>query len=233
MTDTRPKPSFWRSFPVFEGMGPEGLATLASVARARSWPAGATMFQRGDPGDWLFAIADGRVRLTVATPGGRELVLRHAEAGDTLGEIALFDGEPRSADAVALTPVSGWIVHGADWQRLAATDPGVTQAGMRWLCRRLRETTGQLESIALFDLEARAARFLLATLRQLHGEEVPAQAALRLEISQTEIAAVLAASRSKVNRALAALESQGATRREGNVTWCDVSRLTALAEGSA
>lgn len=227
------RPSYWRSFPIFAGLAPEALSAVAAAARPVSWPAGAVLFQRGDPGDWLLAIGAGRVRIGLVTQGGRELTLRLAEGGETLGELALFDGAPRSADATALVPTRGHLLHRGDYERLAAAIPGLTAALARWLARRLRETTEQLESIALYPLEARAARFLLFTLRQLHGEDLPGQAALRLEVNQSELAAVLGATRSKVNRALQALAASGALARSGEGWVCDTARLIALAEPDA
>ena len=98
---------------------------------------------------------------------------------------------------------------------------------------RLRETTEQLESIALYPLEARMARFLLFTLRQLNGDVLPDVASLSLQISQSELAAVLGASRPKVNRVIQSLTAEGALLREGEAWRCDTARLLALAEPDA
>jgi CRP/FNR family transcriptional regulator, cyclic AMP receptor protein len=227
------RPSFWRSFPVFAELEPDVLSRIASAARPRDWAAGEVLFLRGDPGDWLVALSQGRVKLTLATPQGRELVLRHAEAGDSLGELALFDQETRSADATALVPTVGHVLHRRDFLEISARYPALTETVLRYLCRRLRETTDQLESIALYNLEARLARFLLFTLRQLHGEDLPDEAMLRLDISQSEIAAVLGASRPKVNRALQVLIASGALRREADMLICDCSRLRDFADPAA
>lgn len=225
-----PRPAFWRSFDLFAGLSAEALARLSAIAVRRDWQAGEVLFQRGDPGTHMVALAEGRVKLTLLTPQGRELILRHAEGGDTLGEFALMDGGPRSAAATAVAPTLGWLLDGRRFTALAESDPAVGIAAARYFCRRLRETTDQLESIALYQLEARLARFFLFTLRQIHGAEVPPQAVLRLEISQGELASVLGASRPKVNRALQALLETAALRREGDVFLCDVSRLAEAAD---
>jgi CRP-like cAMP-binding protein len=224
------KPSFWRSFALFDGLDPGALQAVAAAAVRVDWPAGAVLFQRGDPGDYLVALGAGRVRLTLGTQAGRELILRHAEAGDTLGEMALFDHAPRSADATALVPTTGYLLYRRAFDDIAARHPALVFTVARYFSRRLRETTDQLESIALYNLEARAARFLLFTLRQIHGEPLPATAVLRLEISQSEIAAVLGASRPKVNRALQALTDAGALVKAGDLWTCDTGALAALAE---
>ena len=227
------RPAFWRSFDLFAGLDPAALEALAGLAQRRQWQAGEVLFQRGDPGDWMLALAEGRVKLTLTTASGRELALRHAEAGDTLGEFALVDGEPRSADATALEPCNGWVLDRLRFATLAEAHPALGLSVARYFCRRLRDTTEQLEGIALYQLEARLARFLLFTLRQLNGPDLPPEAALRLEISQSELAAVLGASRPKVNRALAALAESGALRRSADGWDCDIAALQALADPDA
>lgn len=222
--------AFWRSFPMFESLGPESLARIAAAATVHRWPAGALLFQRGDRGEHLVALASGRVRLAITTPQGRELTLRHAGPGDLLGEMALFDAEPRSADAVAAVETVGHVLQRAAFQQIADLDPALMQGAARWLCRRLRETTDQLESIVLYNLEPRLARFLLFTLTQIHGEDLPPHPALRLEISQSDLAAVLGASRPKVNQALQVLRDARAIRRDGAIFLCDVAALRRLAE---
>lgn len=225
--------AFWRSFDLFAGLDPAALEALAGLAQRRQWQAGETLFQRGDPGDWMLALAEGRVKLTLTTPSGRELTLRLAEAGDSLGEFALVDGEPRSADATALEPSSGWVLDRLRFAALAEAHPALGLSVARYFSRRLRATTEQLEGIALYQLEARLARFLLFTLRQLNGPDLPPEAALRLEISQSELAAVLGASRPKVNRALQSLQELGAIRREGEVWQLDLPALRAAADPEA
>lgn len=227
------RPAFWRSFDLFAGLDPAALEALAGLAQRRQWQTGETLFQRGDPGDWMLALAEGRVKLTLTTPSGRELTLRLAEAGDTLGEFALVDGEPRSADATALEPCSGWVLDRLRFAVMAEAHPALGLSVARYFSRRLRATTEQLEGIALYQLEARLARFLLFTLRQLNGPDLPPEAALRLEISQSELAAVLGASRPKVNRALQSLQEQGAIRREGEVWQLDLPALRAAADPEA
>jgi CRP-like cAMP-binding protein len=225
-----PKPSFWRSLDLFAGLAPAALEALSGMAQRRQWAAGDTIFLRNDPGDWMLALAEGRVKLTLLTPQGRELILRHAEAGDTLGEFALVDGDVRSADATAVVPVTGWVLDRARFASLADRHPELGMAAARYFCRRLRETTDQLEGIALYQLEARLARFFLFALRQINGEDLPAAAILRLEISQGELAAVVGASRPKVNRALQGLQELGALIRQGENWQVNVAILQQAAD---
>ncbi|WP_444429433.1 Crp/Fnr family transcriptional regulator [Rhodobacter capsulatus] len=150
-----------------------------------------------------------------------------------MGEFALVDGEPRSADATAVQPTTGFVLDRARFTALAGAHPALGLSVARYFCRRLRETTEQLEGIALYQLEARLARFLLFSLRQLNGPDLPPTAVLRLEISQGELAAVLGASRPKVNRALQALEAAGAILRQDGAWTLDPVALSAAAEPEA
>src|SRR4051812_27817626 len=187
---------------LFGGLAPEELAACAAAFRPARFAKGEMLFARGDPGTHLYLVAEGRVRLAIATGEGRELSFRHAAAGDLLGEMAALDGAPRSADATALTAVSAYGLERGAFRTLWSTHPAISTAVVSFLCRRLRETSGQLEAIALYPMDVRLARYLLVALgtRQAPpGKRVP----LELGFSQSELAQLLGASRPKVNAALA------------------------------
>lgn len=230
MSERQTGPAFWRSFPIFEDFSDEAIAALGAAAIHRAWPAGTVLFQRGDAGDHLIALAEGRIKLSLITGAGKELALRHAEAGSILGDMAVLDGEPRSADAVTMVASEGFVVMRRDLERLLSEHPECAKATIRYLSRRLRETTDQMETIALYELDARLARFFLATLRQIHGDELPDEARLAVALSQGELASVLGASRSKINRAIVSLEELGAIRREDGAISFDIDLLREIAE---
>lgn len=222
--------AFWKSFRMFAPLPPQALEALTAAAQPRRWAAGEAVFHRGDDGDWLLAIESGRVRIALTTPAGRELVLRQAGPGEMLGELSLFDAEPRSADATAAEPTSGHILTRAAFRTLAAAHPALNDAALTHLSAMLRDTTGLLESIALYQLRARVARFFLFLLTQLNGDDIPEGAAVTLPISQGELAAMLGASRPKVNRVLQDFREDGVLSDEGAGTWrCNVAALRAEA----
>jgi CRP/FNR family transcriptional regulator, cyclic AMP receptor protein len=229
-----PALGLWRTAALFEGARPEAIAAIANASRPVRFSAGQVLFHRGDAGDQVLALASGRIKLALLTTQGRELVLRHAEAGDFLGELAFLDGTPRSAMAVAVTPGEGVILQRRAFDQIEPSlRDSLIAAALRYVCQRLRETTDQLESIALYGLSGRLARFFLLTLRQLHGDEMPEAPRLRLSLTQGELAAVLGASRPKVNRALQELEDAGAVlREEGGTLVCDPAKLLSLADAS-
>jgi len=141
----------------------------------------------------------------------------------------MLDGGTRSADAVSLTDTGAYSLARGDFHRLADTHPALNRAVIAFLCRRLRDTTDQLEGIALYPIEVRLARFLLVALG---GRVAPAgkRVPLDIEFSQGELAQLLAASRPKVNVALGVLESEGAIKRTADRLFCDPAILAQIAE---
>ena len=217
--------------PLFGQLSTEALETCSASFRPVHFSPGQMLFSRGDPGDRLYVVEEGRVRLSVATDEGRELSVRHAVAGDLLGEIAALDGSSRSADAVAITPVLAHTVGRVALLQMVERHPPIALGVIGMLCRRVRETTEQLEGIALFSVEVRLARFLLTSLggrRAAPGKRVP----LDLTISQGELAQLLGASRPKVNGALGALEKSGAVKRTVDRLYCDPDLLAAAIGGA-
>ncbi|MFB2549790.1 Crp/Fnr family transcriptional regulator [Ensifer soli] len=230
MSEVNKSAAFWRSFPIFEDFDKETLLAVAGIATWRKWPAGTVIFQRGDDGNEMLVVVSGRIKLSVLTRQGKELALRHLEAGQILGEMAILDGAPRSADATTTAATEAYAIGKRAFLDLITARPGTAEAVIRYLCARLRETTEQMETIALYDLDQRVARFFLAALRQIHGEDLPESANLQLALSQTDIAGILGASRPKVNRAILSLEESGAITRSGAVIACHVARLKRLAD---
>lgn len=216
-------------FAVFSGLDPASLSQLAAAVTRRTWPSGATIFLRGDAETHLLALLDGRVRLSLGTPQGKELVLRHLGPGEILGEMALLDGRPRSADATAVGQVTALVLHSDRFHKIAGENPAIPLAFARYLCGLLRDTNTQMESIALYEMPARIVRFVLYTLRQVHGEDLPEQATLKLGFSQSELASIVGATRPKVNRALQDIMATGALRRDGDALVCNTAALMDLA----
>lgn len=212
---------------LFSGVDPETISALAATATRRVWDSGAVIFQRGDSGTFMLALVSGRVRLSVSTPTGKELVLRHMGPGEVLGEFSLIDGEPRSADATAVEACSAVVLHRDQFLQVAGKYPQVGLGLARHLCRQLRSTNYQMESIALYDLRSRVARFLLVALQ---GQAESSHARLRMKLNQSEIALVLGASRPKVNQVLQSMMAEGLLDRDGDVLICDVARIAEAAE---
>jgi CRP-like cAMP-binding protein len=208
-------------------------ALIAGEMGDATFETGQTIFCRGDPGDQIYLVIEGRVRLSVVTPEGRTVSFRHAGPGSSFGEIAALDRGARTADAMALTGVAAKTLSQRSLDALIGSSPRVARAAIEYLCRRLRDTTEQVESIALYPLEARVARFLLSAIKLGSTEPLPATSTLQFGISQSELALLIGGSRQKVNLALARLEAAGAIHRLGGKLVCTVQRLARIADMEA
>jgi CRP-like cAMP-binding protein len=217
------------ALPLFETLPKDALSTLAAAMRERTLASGELLCGRGDPADSFYVILEGRVRVSVITADGRELSMRIASAGEMIGEIGVFDGLPRSADMTAIVPSRIASMKAKTFFSALERHPQISRNALKLLCGRLRDTTSQLEAIALYPIEQRLARLLLVAMRGAEGasnRRIP----ISLGLSQTEIAQLLGATRSKVNVALGKLEQAGALRRTSDRLFCDRDLLERLAE---
>lgn len=193
---------------------------------------GQLIFSRGDVGDSLYIVIEGRIRLSILTTEGRELSFTHATPGDTFGEIAMLDGKTRTADATAIKATKALILRRDAFSRLIRSVPQFTQNLIEMLCGRLRAADMQIEGVALHRIEVRLARYLSELASHQHPDADYDEEFLPVDIgiSQTELALLLGASRPKVNTALSLLEDQGAIRRDGAKILCNVESLTDIAD---
>ena len=215
---------------LFRNQPAETLAAVGAAMRVVRHDGGEQIFARGDPGDALYLILQGRVRISILTMDGRELSFAHALPNDIFGEIAILDGSPRSANATALSSVVSLCLSRHDFNRLIDCHNSLARAAIGLLCARLREVSDHLEDIALLPLSTRLARFFLNRANGLPGQ--PA-ARISLGMSQSELALLLGASRPKVNAALMSLAQSGAITRDGDAFAYDARLLANLAQRQA
>ncbi len=214
--------------PLFGTLDELGRLAVQGEMREASFDAGQVIFTRGDPGSDIHVVVKGRVRLSVLTADGRELSFAHAEPPNIFGEIAVFDGGKRSADATAVSKTQTLTLSKAAFTRLLTTRPGLAEAAIRFVSARLRDADEQLEAIALHPIEARLARFFLTAARQKDPSGKSNRITLSLTISQSELALLIGASRPKVNAALSLLEAEGAIERKGSEIVCDTRALSGI-----
>jgi CRP/FNR family cyclic AMP-dependent transcriptional regulator len=218
---------------LFRSLSEVDRGAVAAQMREVTYESGQLIFGRGDPGEEMHLVVEGRVRLSVLSAEGRVLSFGHAERGDIFGEIATLDGQDRTADAMALTRVTTALLSRSSLRRLMEAKPQLAQAMVALLCRRLRTTSDQVEAIALHSTKVRLARFLLAaTALKGEGDANQRPAVLDIEMSQTELGLLLGASRSKISEALATLEKLGAVHHTARHIECHVDALRAVAKGN-
>ena len=217
--------------PLFRGLAPPALERIAALATQRNFGMGEIVCSQGDPGDALYAVVTGRIRISSGAADGREIFLNIMEPGDSFGEIALLDGGTRTATAVAMVASELVSLRRDHLLALLEREPRVALELLRLCGERLRWTSGLLEDAALLDAPARLAKRLLS-LGQLHGERSGSGYTLR--ISQEDLANFLGVSRQAVNQQLQAWKAQGwIALGRGSVTVLDDQAVRNAAQACA
>lgn len=202
--------------PLFRGLPQPVLERIAGLAVQRSYRNGEIIFSRGDPGDALYAVVTGKIRISAGAADGREISLNIMEPGDTFGEIALLDGGTRTASATATVASELVSIRRDHFIGLVEREPRVALELLRLCGERLRWTSGLVEDAALLNASARLAKRLLS-LGQLHGQR--STTGLTLRISQEDLATFLGVSRQVVNQYLQGWKARGwVTLGRGAVT---------------
>jgi CRP/FNR family transcriptional regulator, cyclic AMP receptor protein len=214
-----------RQAPLFAALDDEAATALRTTMTRVSMGRGEVLFHEGDPGDRLYVIVDGKVKLGRASGDGRENLLAILGPGEMFGELSLFDPGPRNATATAVAD-SALIGLGSDelttW---VSGRPDVARHLLRALARRLRRTNEALADLVFSDVPGRVAKALL-DLSERFGR--PADDGLRVahDLTQEELAQLVGASRETVNKALADFASRGWLRLEARaVVLLDIDRL--------
>jgi CRP-like cAMP-binding protein len=199
---------------LFVGLDRSTLARLASGARTRRFRRGEVLFHQGDPGDALFIVTAGAVKILLPSEDGDEAILATVRPGEFFGELALIDGAPRSATAVALEPTETLVLPRDRFRELVETEAAARDALFAALAGELRRLTHHVEELHFLDITGRlAAR--LARLAEEAG--VPGDGGtIRLDgpLTQGDLAAMIGATRQSVNKLLGTFVDDGIIRLE-------------------
>ena len=218
--------------PIFSGLPEEERERLSRLLRSRRYARGEVIFLEGDQGTALCLIAEGRIRIQLTGADGREVVINVYGPGEIFGEMALLDGEPRSADAIAQDASRVFWLQREDFAAFLDTHPRASMTMLASLSRRLRHTTRVVQDATFRDVPARLARVLL-DLAARNGQAIPQGIRIESRLTQGELAAMVGASRETVNRALRGFEQRGLIGWEANrITINQPDQLRARAEGA-
>ena len=173
-------------------------------------PANTPVVYKGDPSGALYLIASGRVKVHQATAGGDEVILNVLGPGDFFGEMSLLDGQPRSADISTLEPVELLLLEGAALRETITEQPAVAWTLLQILTQRLRDQNERAEMLMTRDVAGRVADCLLR-LAKSQGVPLPDGKGVCVDVSltQSDIAALVGATRERVSRALTAFRTSG------------------------
>ncbi|MEJ0074523.1 MAG: Crp/Fnr family transcriptional regulator [Alphaproteobacteria bacterium] len=186
-----------RNHSLFGQLDVDALSRLASYSHTKSVSAGTTIFERGDPGTSLFAVLRGTVKISNQSTDGKDAVLNMIQAGGIFGEIALLDGQPRTADAFAVTECELMQIDRRDFVPLVNQKPEIALKLIEILCGRIRHTSEQVEDMTFLDLPGRLAKTLLWLSAQSGSS--PAR---KVSITQREIGQIIGMSRESTNKQL-------------------------------
>jgi CRP/FNR family cyclic AMP-dependent transcriptional regulator len=212
--------------PLFSELSREELERISRVSVARSFPAGVRVFHEGDHSDACYLVRKGDLRVTREHPDGRAIALATLGPGDIFGELAMLDGEARSASVETLSDTELLALPAADVRRLLADHPGISVKLIAALTRRLRETNERVARQSFQTVPSRVA----GVLTQLIAEESAStgRQGITIRMTQADLAQLAGTSRESVSRFLATLERAGVVQvGRGRVTVVEPRRLRA------
>jgi CRP-like cAMP-binding protein len=199
-----------RKIPLFAGVGEDDLDEVASHLIERRFPKGATIVEEGTPGDYMYVIREGRVKVTKLSDDGREKILQMLGEGAFFGEMALLDQAPRSATVKTLSPVRLLALSRVDFLSVLRRSPDLSMAVIQELTRRLRETDEQASSLSFQRVKDR-------TRGLLRRSSLPSEDGRRITqpLTHQQIADMIGTSRETVTRVVKELKQDGWLEQQG------------------
>jgi CRP/FNR family transcriptional regulator, cyclic AMP receptor protein len=185
-----------RRHPLFSGLPAGIIERLSSYAVMKDVKRGITVFAKGDVGNSLFAVCEGTVKITSPSAEGKDAVFNLVNQGGIFGEIALLDGRPRTANAIAATDCHLMVIDRRDFLPLLQSHPELAVKIIEVLCARLRHTSEQVEDVIFLDLPGRLAKALLRLIENASPSD------RKLAITQREVGEIIGMSRESTNKQL-------------------------------
>lgn len=214
MSDREPPPL--ERIALFEGVSEEELGRLREEVHESTFPAGVQVVSAEQPGEAVYFVLSGKVRVYLEQPDGSVVTLAFLGPGDLFGEMSLVDETLRSASAVTLERSTLLWLGRAAFQRCLRELPPVALNLVRELSARLRKANEQIQALSTLDVAGRVARQLLALADQYGQADEAGHLRIPLPLTQSDIADMVSATRESVNRVMVSLVQEGALRVEPN-----------------
>lgn len=190
------------AIPLFTHLAADELARISEVARERRYPKNSVILFEDDPGDAMYVVLTGRVKVVLIGEDGREVILSTLSQGDFFGEMSLIDDEPRSAHVIAMETSKLLVVRRDDFHRCLDATPRIAIGLLRALTKRLRHADSQIGGLVLLDVTGRIARLFLQMADENDGSVVAKH------MTHHTIAQMIGSSRETVSRAIRGLVDQ-------------------------
>ena len=200
--------AFLATVPLFKSLDAGERERFADLVREKSYPKGSVIVFEDDPGDALFVVRSGRVKVVLLAEDGREVILGLLSVGEHFGELSLIDDQPRSAHVIAMEESSILVLRRDDFRRRVEANPVVAWALLQELSRRLRRADVTIGNLVLLDVPGRIAQLLLDAAQEC-GDDL-----IDKPLTHQTIAQVIGASRETVSRALRDFQENGWVRSE-------------------
>src|SRR5512142_159014 len=182
--------------PLFSGLDRSELQRFGDMTREKFYPRGSVILFEDDPGDSLFVVRQGRVKVVLVGEDGREVILGVLGVGEHFGELSLIDEQPRSAHVIAMEDATMLVLRREDFRARVERSPAVAWALLQGLSRRLRRADDKIGGLVLLDVPGRIARLLLDAANQNAGDRI------EKPLTHQTIAQMIGASRETVSRAM-------------------------------
>jgi CRP/FNR family transcriptional regulator, cyclic AMP receptor protein len=222
------KRTMLRGHHLFGKLTPQHIDRLSASIVTKTVKPGTNIFVKGNTGSNLCAIGAGTVKISAPFVDGKDAVFNMLSKGDIFGEIALLDGNPRTADATAVTACELYVIERRDFLPLIREEPEIALKVIEILCSRLRRTTEQAEEVMFLDLPSRLAK---ALMRFLEADTASTGGERKISITQRDLGNIIGMSRESVNKQLRIWEDKKWVRLERNaVVILAMDSLAALAD---
>jgi len=201
-----------RTIPLFSSVRDDDLKSIASLLIERRFPKNKTIVEEGLPGDYMYVIREGRVKVTKLSGDGREKILEMLEEGSFFGEMSLLDSAPRSASVKALTDVRILALSRNDFLAVLRRSPDLALAVITELTQRLRQQDEQASSLSFQRVKERTQGLLVRLARE--ESDVPGRMSTP-SLTHQQIADMIGTSRETVTRAIKGLKEEGWLEQAG------------------
>ena len=189
--------------PLFSQLAPADLQRVLDLAREKAYPKNSVILFEDDPGDALFVVASGQVKVVLIGEDGREVILSVLGEGQFFGEMSLIDDEPRSAHVIAMEDSNLVVLRREDFEAILLQTPVIAVALLKELTRRLRQADEKVGSLVLLDVHGRVARLMLEMADEEGGERITRR------LTHHTIAQMIGSSRETVSRTMRDLVDKG------------------------
>ena len=207
---------FLKHVPLFQHLSDEDRVRLAGSIKLQSLKKGEILFNKGGAGDALYIIKKGKIKIFLSSHAGDEVLLAIFSEADFFGEMALLDGMPRSADAIAIEPTELLLLNRNDFISFLNHNNNAVQAVLQSLSQRLRRTDDLLEDTCFLQISERFAKKLVELAMQ-HGRREGDVIFIDLSLTQKDMASMVGATRESINKELRTLREKGLVSIQENM----------------